>query len=232
MKLNNILIYIMCVALAAQLISCSNSTKTYAELVEDENSYIDRFMGMEGINTINIDEDDISDWTRKVLVDSVHPSKLIQLNQWYSITDGDCKRLSFMIKSWGNDKDYQKNFFKNKIKSGSFALVRYDSLYQLTDTVNIHNNLPVDNLDPYDYELIMNWTTSYYLSQYYSSYYGTGSQYECTSGGVGFPVRFLWYGGRVSLIVPFSLVSLSMQNYYYTLYYGDVEYKYPQYIPE
>lgn len=216
----------------ASLAACTSTGKTYAELVEDEANYISRFMGMENINAINIDEDDVADLTKKVLTDSVHPSKLLKLNQWYTITEGDCKRLSFKIKSWGNDSNYDKAFYRDKFNTGSFALVRYDSLYQLNDTVDINKQRPLDNLDPYDYELIMNWNTTYYQSTYYSAYYSSNKSYECTSGGVGFPLRFLWYNGRVSLIVPFSLVSTDMQNYYYTLYYGDVIYKQPTYIPD
>lgn len=232
MKSLNTLLYALVALAMTTLVGCSSTGKTYAELVDDEESYISRFMGMENINSINIDEDDVADLTKKVLNDSVHPGKLLKLNQWYTITEGDCKRLSFKIKSWGNDSKHDKNFFQDKFNTGSFALVRYDSLYQLNDSVDINRQMPLDNLDPYDYELIMNWNTSYYQSTYYSSYYSTNKQYECTSGGLGFPLRFLWYNGRVSLIVPFSLVSTQYQNYYYTLYYGDVLYKEPTYIPD
>lgn len=232
MKSLNTLLYILGAVVLTSLAACTSTGKTYAELVDDEESYISRFMGMEKINAINIDEDDVADLTKKVLTDSVHPSKLLKLNQWYTITEGDCKRLSFKIKSWGNDAKAEKTFYKDKFNTGSFALVRYDSMFQLTDTLDINKQRPLDNLNPYDYELIMNWNTTYYQSTYYSSYYSTNKSYECTSGGVGFPLRFLWYNGRASLIVPFSLVSTSYQSYYYTLYYGDVVYKEPTYIPE
>lgn len=216
----------------ASMAACTSTGKTYAELVDDEESYISRFMGMENIKSINIDEDDIADWTKKVLTDSVHPSKLLKLNQWYTVTEGDCKRLSFKIKSWGNDSQHEKSFFQDKFNTGSFALVRYDSMYVLSDSVNIEKQRPLDNMDPYNYEIIMNWNTTYYQNTYYSAYYSSNKDYECTSGGLGFPLRFLWYSGKVSLIVPFSLVSTEFQSYYYTLYYGDVIYKQPTYIPE
>lgn len=232
MKCLNTFFFTIGALILSSMVSCTSTGKTYAELVDDEESYISRFMGMENIKSISIDEDDLTDWTKKVLNDSVHPSKMLKLNQWYTITEGDCKRLSFKIKSWGNDSECGKSFYKNKFNTGSFALVRYDSLFQLTDTVDINRHRPLDNLDPYDYQFIMNWNTTYYQTNYYAAYYGANKAYECTSGGLGFPLRFLWFNGRVSLIVPFSLVSSDLQSYYYTLYYGDVTYKEPTYIPD
>ena len=213
--------------------SCSESTLSYAELVENEEGYINSFMSLEyaGANIINIDDDDLNNMTTKILNDSIDPSTLIKKDQWYQVTEGDFKRLYFRIKDFGN-RTQGAPFFRNKITNGSYVLVRYEDCYLLNDFKEFDKRYAGDNLGPYNFQIIYNWNPSYYASTYYASYYGSNSKAECTSGGLGFPVRFMWYGGEAELIVPFSLVSSDMTSGYYTVYYGSVRYTKPTYIPE
>lgn len=218
-------------------VSCTKDTQTYADLVSQEEGAIDHFLGKYNIKTTVISDDQITSWTKSILNDSVSPSEYLKLGQWYEVSEGYFKRLCFCINSWGEPYqeavvDHSTSFYDDKFIRGSYALVRYDSVYRMTDTLDIETEVPVNNFEPYDYELIYNWNESYYASNYYSYSYGSGSNYECTSGGIGFPLRFLWSGGEVSLIVPFSLVSSQYSSYYYTLYYGKVRYTKPTYIPE
>lgn len=209
-------------------------TETYADLVDHEKGNISRWIKNDPFdvgfgNIIRKDEDWVSEATKKVLNDSVHPKDLgIELGQWYEITEGDFKRLHFRINSWGKDNDSKKKFH-----AGKDVLVRYDSLYLLNgfDYEKPENNAKGDNLDPLDFLICYGWNTYYYASMYYGSSYGSTSSYACTSGGLAFPIRFLWEGGNASIICPFSLVESSMQSYYYTLYYGDVTYLRPTYTP-
>lgn len=217
-------------------VSCTKDTQTYADLVSEEENAIDYFLGKNNIKPVVISDEDISTWTKSILNDSVSPASYIRLGQWYEVSEGNFKRLCFCINSWGEAYqdvvDHTATFYDEKFVKGSYALVRYDSLYRMTDTLDIENEVPLNNYAPYDYELIYNWNEAYYATSYYSYSYGSGSSYECTSGGLGFPLRFLWNGGEVSLIVPFSLVPSDYANYYYTLYYGKVKYTKPTYIPE
>lgn len=248
------ILYFITAALIAFANSACTDTQTYADLVSDEESYIDHLVSTENFNVRSISDETIEDWTDQVLNDSVNPATLFDLNQWYTITEGNFKRLYFKVNKWGTGYDrwqrwtaYQDSikqnmqprvkpdsvsFYDNKIVSGSYVLVRYDSLYLMSDTLDIHSETPVNNLDPYSYQLIYGWSESYYATTYYSYYYGSSSSYACTSGGLAFPVRFLWYDSDVSLIVPFSLVPSDYSSYYYTLYYGRVKYSKPNYLPE
>ncbi len=218
-------------------VSCTKDTQTYADLVDIEEDAISYYLSQQNVKTIRVSDEEISNWTKAVLRDSVSPAEFIRLGQWYEITEGNFKRLCFRINDWG--EDYQKAaaerttpFYEDKFISGSYALVRYDSLYRMTDSLDMEKDVPLNNYTPYDYEMIYNWNEYYYANTYYSYSFGSGSSYECTSGGLGFPLRFLWNGGEVSLIVPFSLVPNEYANYYYTLYYGKVRYTKPTYIPE
>lgn len=208
--------------------SCSD-TKSYADLVSDEEGYIKKFKEYAGINAIEIDEDELNSWTTKVLIDSIDPGTLVKKDQWYMISEGDFKRLYFRIKDFGDRQD--GSFFKNKITTGSSVLVRYENAYLLNSFESFEKNAAADNLSPYNYLMINNWNISYYASQYYSYQYGSSSSNACTSGGQAFPVRFMWYGGEAELIVPFSLVPTEFSNNYYTIYYGKIKYSKPTYIP-
>lgn len=252
--MNKIFYTIAALWLTAALAACSD-TESYADLVNKEERVIDHLVTTENFNTISIDDQDVSDWTRAVLNDSVSPENYLRLNQWYQVTEGDFKRLYFKIHNWGSGHDrYQRwtayrdsiksnlnpkvkpdstTFYDHKVVNGSYVMIRYDSLYLMSDTLDIHKELPANNLEPYQYQLIYGWNEAYYASTYYSYYYGTSSSsYSCTSGGLAFPLRFLWYDAEVSLIVPFSLVSSEFSSYYYTLYYGRVKYTKPNYLPE
>lgn len=251
--MKKILYFIATVLLAASFSAC-NDTQTYADLVNNEEDCIDHLITTEGFQVTSISEETMKDWTNRVLKDSIDPATLIDLNRWYTIKEGDFKRLYFRINDWGEGrnrwlawKNYQYevehgvnpevrpdsvSFYTNKIVSGSYVLVRYDSLYLMSDTLNIHTSTPANNYSPYSYQIIYGWNEAYYASTYYSYYYGSSSAYSCTSGGLAFPVRFLWYDSDVSLIVPFSLVPSDYSSYYYTLYYGRVKYSKPNYLPE
>lgn len=251
--MNKILYILAAILLIASYTAC-NDTQTYADLVNNEEDCIDHLLTVEGFDVISINEETMKSWTKQVLTDSVSPATLIQKDQWYTITEGDFKRLYFRVNKWGAGLEryerwsaYQDSlrnnlspkarpdsasFYDDKIMNGSYVLVRYDSLFLMSDTLDIHSQTPVNNLDPYSYQLIYGWSEYYYASMYYSSYYGSSSSYACTSGGLAFPVRFLWYDSEVSLIVPFSLVPSDYSSYYYTLYYGKVKYTKPNYLPE
>lgn len=223
----NVLAFLLMLVTAA---SCGENAVSYAELVDNELDYIKDFKDYAGISAIKVDDDVISDWTNKVLNDSIDPASLIDKDQWYEITEGDFKRLYFRIKDFGDRQ--QGSFFKNKITTGSYVLVRYEDCYLLNNFEKFDDKVAIDNLNPYSYQLIYNWNPSYYATTYYSYQYGSSSQNACTSGGLAFPVRFMWFGGEAELIVPFSLVSSEFTSNYYTLYYGTVRYTKPNYIPE
>ncbi|MBR0038358.1 MAG: DUF4827 family protein [Bacteroidales bacterium] len=233
--------------------SCSD-TETYAELVDHEKSSITKWINKSpyvDFGHIAARDEDWVDWTAdSVLTDSLHPSQIgIQLGQWYRISEGDFKRLYFCIRSFGNDgldslrengieptAEQYREAMRNQKKfyAGKNVLVRYDSLFLLSDFDynDLDENSKGDNLDPNSFLICYNWNKSYYSSSYYSYYYGTGSNYECTSGGLAFPIRFLWEGGQASIICPFSLAESSFASYYYTLYYGLITYKKPTYLPQ
>jgi len=233
--------------------SCSK-TETYAELVEDEKTYINNWIksnpyDIEFGHIISKDEDWLNDVTEKILEDSIHPSNFIQLGQWYKITEGNFKRLYFKVNSWGNDglddvwasngtptREQELTAMRKKKKffSGKNVLVRYDSLYLLSsfDYEDLDNNSRGNNLDPNSFMICYNWTPYYYATQYYAYQYSSGSSYECTSGGLGFAPRFLWEGGEASIICPFSLVETTYSSYYYTIYYGQIKYSKPNYLPQ
>lgn len=252
--MNRILYFLTALAIIAITAACSRDTASYADLVSTEESYINYLIDKEHFDVKSIDEETMKDWTKKVLSDSIDPASLMELGQWYTITEGDFKRLYFKINKWGDNRDRWLNwqaykdslsanqhpavrpdsvsFYDQKIVSGSYILMRYDSLFNMTDSLDIHRDVPSSNLDPYSYQIIYGWNEYYYATSYYSYNYGSSSSYACTSGGLAFAPRFLWYGAEVSLIVPFSLVSSDMANYYYTLYYGKVKYSKPNYLPE
>lgn len=209
--------------------SCSD-TQSYADLVKSEEDIIENFKDYAGIDAIEIDEDILNSWTTKVLADSIDPSTLVAKNQWYKVTEGDFKRLYFRIKDFGQRQE--GSFFKNKINTGSYVLIRYEDAYLLNDFKEFDNKTAANNLSPYNYQIIYNWSTNYYSSMYYSYGNSTSQANACTSGGLAFPVRFMWFGGEAELIIPFSLVPSEFSNNYYTLYYGTVRYTKPNYLPE
>lgn len=232
-KLLYAIIVVFALGVALPFITSCDDTESYADLVKDERHYIADWVDYKGIEVYGkFDEEQIEDITDAIIEDSISPSNYIELGKWYQITEGDFKRLYFKINSWGNDYPDMKS--AKKFYEGDNALVRYEDLYCLStfDYDSLENNSPADNLDPNSFEIVYNWSPSYYASTYYSYYYSTGSSYECTSGGLAFPVRFLWQGGEASLIIPFSLVSSTYSSYYYTLYYGTVRYTRPNYLPE
>lgn len=210
------------------LTSCSD-TETYADLVDAEKSYISSFCSFADITAETVDEDWLDEVTDAVVTRKEDPADYIELGKWYAISEGDFKRLYFKIKSWGNRQE--EDLEDGKFTTGSNVLVRYDSCYNLGTFENFETGKG-SNLEPNNYEIIYSWNSAYYASTYYGTYYGTGSAYECTSGGLGFPVRFLWNGGEAALIVPFSLSSTAEQSYYLTCYYGSVKYTRPNYLPE
>lgn len=252
--MNRFLTFIAALAILSGIASCSEDTRSYADLVKSEEQSIDYLIAKENFKVRNIDEETVNDWTKKVLQDSIDPASLMELGQWYNISEGYFKRLCFRINSWGDNRDrwlrwkaYEDSvaqgqspkvrpdsvsFYTQKMQSGSYVLIRYDSLYNMTDSLDIHKDIPATNLDPYSYQIIYGWNEYYYATNYYQYSYGSSSTYACTSGGLAFAPRFLWYGAEVSLIVPFSLVQSDLSSYYYTLYYGKVRYSKPNYLPE
>lgn len=208
--------------------SCSD-TETYAELVDAEKNAISNFVRYADISARSVDEAWVNHVTKEILVEGRHPQEYIELNQWYTITEGDFKRLYFKIKDWGLIND--SNLKEKKFTTGSNALVRYDSCYNLGTFVDFETDKG-SNLDPNSYEIIYSWRSDYYANTYYAYSYGTGSNYECTSGGLAFPLRFLWKDGEAAVIVPFSLGSTNDQSYYLTCYYGSVKYRIPYNLPQ
>ncbi len=251
--MNKILYSLFVFLLAATYSACSD-TQTYADLVSNEENSINYLLAKENFDVTSIDEETMKDWTTDVLNDSLSPADFIQLGKWYTVSEGNFKRLYFRINDWGAGfyrwqawKSYQDSisnklsprvkpdsvsFYDNKVVTGSYVLVRYDSLFLMSDTLDIHTDHPTDNLDPYSYRIIFGWSDSYYSTTYYSYYMGSSSSHACTSGGLAFPLRYLWFDSSVSLIVPFSLVESDYSSYYYTFYYGNVKYSKPNYLPE
>ena len=252
--MNKIFYFFSTIILLTFLAACTEDTRSYADLVSIEESSIDKLIDKEGFDIKTLDEETVNNYTKRVLNDSIDPATLLDLNQWYMITEGDFKRLYFRINKWGDNHDrwlrweaykdsIAKNlrpnvrpdsvsFYSQKMVSGSYVLVRYDSLFNMTDSLDIHRDMPANNLDPYSYQIVYGWNEYYYSNSYYQYQFGSSSSYACTSGGLAFAPRFLWYGSEVSLIVPFSLVSSDLSSYYYTLYYGKVKYSKPNYLPE
>lgn len=244
------LFFLLCSIVAGSLVlnSCKD-TMTYADYVNDEKAQIKKWINENPYNIdfgqiLTKDEEWLNNVTKSILNDSVHPSKLIELNQWYTLDESYFKRLYFCVHSWGddgvtdyNDEEQLKKAMRSRKKfyTGQDAMVRFDSLFVLNlfdydgDPTEADK---LDNFDPLSYMIIYNWNSNYYANSYYSYYYSSGSSYECTSGGVGFPVRFLWDGGEVSIICPFSIVETSLASYYYTLYYGNIKYTKPNFLPQ
>ena len=214
---------------AAALVACSD-TETYADLVNNERRHIASFVEKQGIQVdAKWDEEKVNDVTSKIINDSICPSEFIELNRWYQITEGDFKRLYFQIKSWGNGYPDMRS---RKFYTGSNALVRYDSCYVLNGFTDFSTG-KADNLDPNSYEIIYSWRPGYYADTYDSYIYGGAvNNYQCTSGGMAFPMRFLWEGGEAAVIVPFSIGTTMDQTYYITTYYGSIRYLRPNYLPE
>lgn len=247
-------LYTLFVLLFAAVYASCSDTQTYADLVNNEENSINYLVTTENMNVISINEETMENWTDYVLKDSISPAEYIQLGQWYTVTEGYFKRLYFRINDWGtgfhrwqawkayNDsiadhlspsvKPDSVSFYDNKIVNGSYVLVRYDSLFLMTDSLDIHSDTPADNLNPYSYKIIFGWNPAYYATTYYSYSMGSSSSYACTSGGLAFPLRYLWYDSSVSLIVPFSITESEYSSYYYTFYYGNVKYSKPNYLPE
>lgn len=240
------------ICLGTWFASCSK-TETYAELVEHEKGYISDWISgnpydIDFGHIISVDEDWVNDVTKDILRDSIHPSNRIELGQWYKVTEGNFKRLYFRINKFGDGLDSIRlngdtpsdeqlaaaMHNKKKFSTGKYVLIRYDSLYLLNsfDYETISENSKINNYEPIDFTICYNWNPSYYATQYYAYQYSTGSSYECTSGGLAYPIRFLWEGGEASIICPFSLVESSFSSYYYTLYYGTIRYTKPNYLPE
>ena len=252
--MNKLLYIISALGIVALMAACQQDTRSYADLVNIEENHISNFVDRQHLDVKSIDEETLTDWTKQVLNDSIDPASLMSLNQWYTVTEGNFKRLYFKINNWGANHDrwmrwqaYKDSiannqqprvkpdsvsFYSQKMVSGSYVLVRYDSLYNMTDTLDIHKDMPASNLNPYDYQIVYGWNEYYYATSYYSYQLGSSSAYACTSGGLAFAPRFLWYDSEVSLIVPFSLVPSEFSSYYYTLYYGRVKYSKPNYLPE
>lgn len=223
----------LAVSTSATFFSSCNDTKSYADYVNDERHHIQKWLDYQGFEIAGkFDEEQINDIAEAILEDSISPSEFIELGKWYEITEGDFKRLCFRINSWGNDFPNMKS--DKKFYENENVLVRYQDLYCLNeyDYDGSSANIAGDNLDPNSYEICYNWSRRYYSNMYYSYSYSTGSSYECTSGGLGFPIRFLWQGGDASIIIPFNIVSSAYSQYYYTLYYGTVRYTKPNYLPE
>lgn len=246
--MKKLLILVFSISVACIWFSSCKDQVTYAELVENEKDYIKSWINSNPYDInfghiITKDEEWINNITDDILSDSIHPCKYIELNQWYTLKEGNFKRLYFCIHNWGKDgvTDYSdeeqlKAAMKNKKKfySGQNALIRYDSLFLISefDYENPGDNTKGNNLLPLSFQICYNWNPYYYSNSYYGYSYGTGSSYECTSGGVGFPVRFLWQGGEASIICPFSLVETQYSSYYYTMYYGNIQYNKPNYLPQ
>lgn len=225
--------YAALILVAGMVISSCNDPKSYADYVSDERHFIQDWIDYQNIEIADkFDEEQIEDMAKAILEDSICPSDFIELGKWYQITEGDFKRMLFRINSWGND--YPNMRSPKKFYEDENILVRYQDLYCLSnfDYNDPESNSVGDNLDPNSYEICYSWRRNYYANTYYSYYYSTGSSYECNSGGLAFPIRYLWQGGEASIIVPFNLVSSSFSQYYYTMYYGTVRYTKPNYLPE
>ena len=241
-----------CLLLACSWMACSK-TETYAELVANEKDAINTWISKDPIDVgfghiSSKNEEWVKNVASDILVDSLHPEQCgVELGKWYRITEGDFKRLYFRINSWGNDglnelrekgieptDEQYKTAMRNKKKfyTGKNILVRYDQQYIISeyDYDEGATNVSGDNGKTVDYLICYSWNSSYYSNSYYGNYYGANANDECTSGGIAFPARFLWEGGNASIICPFSLVEATYSGYYYTFYYGDIEYTKPNFL--
>ena len=252
--MKNILLLACSITLACSWTSCKDQ-ESYADLVAKEKESISTWISVDpkeaNFGSISTkDEEWVNNITEYVLTDSLHPEQCgLELNKWYGITEGDFKRLYFCIRSWGKDgldtlrakgitptdEQYMEAMRnKKKFYTGKDVLVRYDDLYVLNeyDYDDEEKNTKLDNQDPNSYLICYKWNSYYYANSSYAYYYGWNNNYECTSGGVAFPIRFLWEGATASIICPFSLVESTFSNGYYTMYYGSIEYKKPNYLPQ
>ena len=149
------LLYTLFVLLFVAVYASCSDTQTYADLVNNEENSINYLVTTENLDVISINEETMENWTNYVLKDSISPADYIQLGQWYTVTEGYFKRLYFRINDWGtgfhrwqawkayNDsiadhlspsvKPDSVSFYDNKIVNGSYVLVRYDSLFLMTD---------------------------------------------------------------------------------------------------
>ena len=251
--MKNYLFFVGALTLACSCISCKK-TQTYAELVANEKEAINTWISNDPQsanfgNIIAKDEEWVNDITEDILEDYKHPEQCgLELGQWYRITEGDFKRLYFRINSWGDegsemaevraqgltptDEQYKAAVqYKTKFSTGKDVLVRYDHLYNIStyDYEDETKNVEGDNFDANSYLTCNQWSPSYYAVNYYAYSYGTSDPTECTSGGLAFPIRFLWEGGNASIICPFSLVEQAFASYYFTLYYGEIQYTKPNF---
>lgn len=230
--LSTVFSFLAC-SLSISFLSSCEDAKSYAEYVKDEENYIQRWIDYNDYEIAErFDEEQLSKMATKILEDSISPSEFIQLGKWYEVTEGDFKRLLFKINDWG--KGYPDMKSKNKFYEDENVLVRYENLLCISeyDYSEGATNISGDNLEPENYKICYNWRRNYYSNTYYSYSYSSGSSYECTSGGLGFPIRFLWQGGDASIICPFNLIPSNLSSYYYTLYYGNIRYTKPNYIPQ
>ena len=184
------LLYTLSVLLFAAVYASCSDTQTYADLVNNEENCINYLVTTENLDVISTTDETLENWTNYVPKDSISPADYIQLGQWYTVTEGYFKRLYFRINDWGtgfhrwqawkayNDsianhlspsvKPDSVSFYDNKIVNGSYVLVRYDSLFLMTDSLDIHSDTPADNLNPYSYKIIFGWNPAYYATTYYS----------------------------------------------------------------
>ena len=240
-----------CLLLACSWVAC-DKTESYAELVANEKEAISTWISRDPLKTdfghiSSKNEEWVKNVAEDILVDSLHPEQCgIELGKWYRITEGDFKRLYFRINDWGNDglNDLREKGItptdeqyltamrnRKKFYVGKNVLVRYDDQYIISeyDYDDAANNVGRNNLDPVDWLKCYSWNTGYYATNYYSYYASSKASDECTSGGIAFPIRFLWDDGNASIICPFSLAESSFAGYYYTFYYGDIKYNRPNY---
>jgi len=167
-----------CVFLA--MFSCSK-TKTYAELLKEENAAISRFIDEKEL-TIVYDLSEMDTLNEKV---------------YYKISDS----LYMHIISKGRPLNLQ---------TGHNVYVRYVNAYEIKNGIDYSANLTFPYTFKYNIPLTYGGTDEY--------------TFNPICEGIVIPLRYVGYGGKVSLIVPSKSSSTYFMNNVLPMYFQEVTY--------
>lgn len=221
------LVYLLaCIATVGSFCTSCSSSKTYAEMLDDEKGYIANFIATKGINVVNE-----SSWNSK--------EKMAENDFVLFKSDG----VYMHIDSLGEGKPLYNvlDSLSKKVSGSSARLIittrfmEYSLQYMDTVITNLYTN---DSPEQFYYA--KNTSTSSYSSSSTTSTYGKfftsndqtsttylmTTYYSSTSVPSGWlkPLEYVGNGGRVKVIVPskmgHSTAQTSVMPYYYVLQYS------------